>query len=81
MKNFKTDDKGNHFKGVKCHEYEGYGHIKTKYATFLKKQKKSLTISWPDEDISDKDIEYEPTKRVTTLLGEFILILSHVMKS
>jgi len=69
MKNFRTDDKGNHFKGVQCHECEGYSHIKTKCATFLKKQKKSLTISWPDEDISYKDSEYEPRKRVTAFTG------------
>jgi len=24
---------------------------------------------WPDEDISDKDNEYEPEKRVTALTG------------
>jgi len=28
-----------------------------------------LTDAWPDEDISDKDSEYEPTKRVATFTG------------
>jgi len=28
-----------------------------------------LTGVWPDEDISDKDSEYEPAKRVTAFTG------------
>jgi len=43
MKNFRTDDKGNHSKEVQCYECEGYGNIRTECATFEKKQKKSLT--------------------------------------
>jgi len=39
-----TDDERNQPKGVQCHECEGFGHIKTECATFLKKQKKSLFI-------------------------------------
>jgi len=66
---FSTDDKGNQLKEVQCYECEGYGHTRTECATFQKKQKKSLTDAWPDEDISDKDNEYEPTKRVAAFIG------------
>ncbi|MCI40552.1 gag-protease polyprotein, partial [Trifolium medium] len=41
-----TDDKPNQGKGVQCHECEGYGHIRTECATYLKKQKKGLTVTW-----------------------------------
>jgi len=33
----RTDEKNNRYKGVQCHECEGYGHIRTECATFLKK--------------------------------------------
>jgi hypothetical protein len=33
----KPDDKNNQSKGVQCHECEGYGHIRTECATYLKK--------------------------------------------
>ncbi|PNX60032.1 gag-protease polyprotein, partial [Trifolium pratense] len=32
----------------------GYGHIRTECATFLKKQKKGLTVSWSDEDSEEE---------------------------
>ena len=54
MKNFRTNDKGNHSKEVQCYECEGYSHKRTECATFQKKQKKSLTGAWYDEDILDK---------------------------
>jgi len=38
----KTDEKSTQYKGVQCHECEGYGHIRTECATFLKRKKKSL---------------------------------------
>ena len=44
----KPDEKRNQYKRVQCHECEGYGHIRTECATFLKNQKKSLTVSWSD---------------------------------
>ncbi|MCI63402.1 gag-protease polyprotein, partial [Trifolium medium] len=36
----KTYEKPNKGKGVQCHECEGYGHIRTECATYLKKQKR-----------------------------------------
>ena len=36
-------------KGVQCFECEGYGHIRTECATYLKRQKKGLAVSWSDE--------------------------------
>ena len=36
-KNDRTNEKNNQYKGVQCHECEGYGHIRIKCATFLKK--------------------------------------------
>jgi len=33
----KTDEKNSRYKGVQCHECEGYGYIITECATFLKK--------------------------------------------
>jgi len=36
-RNDRTDEKNNRYKGVQCHECEGYGHIRTECATYLKK--------------------------------------------
>jgi hypothetical protein len=44
-------------KDVRCFECEGYGHIRTECATFLKKQKKGLAISWSDGENSDNESE------------------------
>jgi len=33
----RTDEKNSRYKGVQCQECEGYGHIRTECATFLKK--------------------------------------------
>ena len=35
----RSNDKNSQYKGVQCHECEGYGHIRTECATFLKKTK------------------------------------------
>lgn len=48
--NSKTDKNNNQSKDVQCHKCEGYGHIRTECTTYLKKQKKSLAVSWSDED-------------------------------
>ncbi|PNX88587.1 retrotransposon-related protein [Trifolium pratense] len=50
-----------------CHECEGFGHIRTEYATYLKKQKKGLTVSWSDED--DSEGEVESAKHINALTG------------
>ena len=35
---------------MKCYECEGFGHIKTKYHTFLKKPKNGLSNTWFESD-------------------------------
>jgi chromosome segregation ATPase len=60
------DDMDSHYKGVHCHECEDYGHIRTECATFLKKQKKSLTVSWSDDE-SEEEGESESAKHITAL--------------
>ncbi|KAK2457508.1 putative mitochondrial protein [Trifolium repens] len=67
FKRGKSDEKQAPSKGVQCHECEGYGHIRTECATFLKKQKKSMTVTWSDEDDSEED--NESAKCVTALAG------------
>ena len=69
-KNVRSDENNNLYKGVQCHECEGYGHIRPECATFLKKQKKSLTVSWSEE--SEKDMENEFTKHVAALTGRVL---------
>ena len=66
---FSTNDKGNQSKKVQCYECEGYGHIRTEFATFRKKQKKRLTVASSDEDILESVSEYEPLKRVNAFTG------------
>jgi len=61
------DEKNSQYKGVECHECEGYGHIKTECATFLKKHKKSLTASWSADDESEGDGERELAKHIAAL--------------
>jgi len=38
-------------------------------ATYFKKQKKSLVVSWSDEDNSKGEVENECAKNVTALIG------------
>ncbi|XP_057432974.1 uncharacterized protein LOC130725802 [Lotus japonicus] len=47
----KEEDKS---KGVQCHECEGYGHIRSECATFLKKQGKGMVATWYDDDSEDE---------------------------
>jgi len=45
----RADEKNPQYKGVQCHECEGYGHIRTECATFLKKTKDKfgcLMVRW-----------------------------------
>ncbi|GAU48935.1 hypothetical protein TSUD_373440 [Trifolium subterraneum] len=65
----KIDEKPAQSKGIQCHECEGYRHIRTKCATYLKKQKKSLNVTWSDEDESEEEGESEVAKHVTVLTG------------
>ncbi|KAA0056406.1 gag-pol polyprotein [Cucumis melo var. makuwa] len=45
-------------KGIKCHECEGFGHIQSECATYLKRKKKSLVATLSDEEnYSESDNE------------------------
>ncbi|KAK2403194.1 gag-protease polyprotein [Trifolium repens] len=59
-----TDDES-----VQCYECEGYGHIKTECATYLKKQKKGLVVTWYDEDISDNELEGVAANHMSAMTG------------
>jgi len=65
----RTDEKNTQYKGVQCHECEEYGHIRSECATFLKRQKKILVVSWSDEDESEGEVENESAKHVSALTG------------
>jgi len=65
----RTDENNTQYKGVQCHECEGYGHIRTECATFLKTQKKSLVVSWLDEDDYDDEVENESGKHASAFAG------------
>ncbi|KAK2450468.1 gag-protease polyprotein [Trifolium repens] len=56
-------------KGIQCFECEGYGHIKTECATYLKKQKKGLAVTWSDEDNSNNELENVTANHVSTTTG------------
>ncbi|PNX74790.1 gag-protease polyprotein [Trifolium pratense] len=45
FRKFGLEEKDSQSKEVQCHECEGYGHIKSECPTFLKKQKKGLTVT------------------------------------
>lgn len=70
--NSKTDKNNNQSKDVQCHKCEGYGHIRTECTTYLKKQKKSLAVSWSDEDNWEGEVENEYAKNVTALTGVYM---------
>ncbi|MCI46794.1 gag-pol polyprotein, partial [Trifolium medium] len=69
QKKTRNDEKISQAKGVQCHDCEGYDHIRTECATYLKKQKKSLAVSWSDEDDSEGEVDSETTKHVSALTG------------
>ncbi|MCI21247.1 gag-protease polyprotein, partial [Trifolium medium] len=69
QKKTKTDEKPNQGESVQCHECESYGHIRTECATYLKKQKKGLTVTWSDEDESEEEVEFEVANNITALTG------------
>ncbi|MCI04313.1 gag-protease polyprotein [Trifolium medium] len=66
-KKTRNDEKENQGKGVQCHECEGFGHIRLECATYLKKQKKSLNVSWSDEEDSECEFDNESTKQVNAM--------------
>ncbi|CAJ2656756.1 unnamed protein product [Trifolium pratense] len=65
----RSDEKTSQSEAVQCHECEGYGHIKAECPTFLKRQRKSLAITWSDEDDSEEETESGSAKHVNVLTG------------
>ncbi|XP_045795337.1 uncharacterized protein LOC123889868 [Trifolium pratense] len=65
----RSDEKPNQPRGVLCHECEGHGHIRAECPTFLKGQKKSLAVTWSDDDDSEEEGESESAKLVYALTG------------
>jgi hypothetical protein len=68
----RTDEKSSQYKGVQCLECEKYGHVRSECATFLNGQKKSLAVSWSDEDNSECESENESTNHVSALTGRIM---------
>ncbi|XP_058775546.1 uncharacterized protein LOC131649805 [Vicia villosa] len=62
----RTEDRSYQGKGVQCHECEGYGNIKAECPTYLKRKKKSLDVSWSEDD-SESDTKI--AKYVIALAG------------
>ena len=69
VNNTGTIDKRDQSKGVQCHECEGYGHIRTECATFLKRQKKILSVSWFNEDVPERNDGSDFTNQVNAMTG------------
>ncbi|XP_057444286.1 uncharacterized protein LOC130736472 [Lotus japonicus] len=63
----KDEDKIGNGRGVQCHECEGFGHIRTECATYLKKQKKGMVTTWSDDE-SDTEGEDVTANRVTSFM-------------
>ncbi|WJX88834.1 hypothetical protein P8452_70878 [Trifolium repens] len=66
--NTSVKSKADEDKGVQCYECEGYGHVRTECATYLKKQKKGLTVTWSDEDNSDNELENVAANYVSAMI-------------
>ncbi|KAK2396121.1 gag-protease polyprotein [Trifolium repens] len=65
----KADDKPIQCRDVQCHECEGYGHFRSECATYLKKQKKGLYVSWSDEDDSENEMVNKASNHVSVMTG------------
>ncbi|KAK2444948.1 putative mitochondrial protein [Trifolium repens] len=66
VKKARPEEKSGPVKELQCHECEGYGHVRTECATFLKKQKKGLFVSWSDEDSEEGE---ESARHVSAMTG------------
>jgi len=68
----RSDEKNSQYKGVQCHECEGYGNIRIECATFLKKQKKSLVVSWSDGDDFEDEGKTKSANHVSALTSRIM---------
>src|ERR1044072_1368422 len=64
----KSEDEGSQSREIQCHGCEGYGHIRAECPTFLKKQRKGMTVTWSDGE-SGSESEEEPANLVTAPSG------------
>lgn len=71
QKRTRIEERSNKGKGIQCHGCEGFGHIRVEYPTYLKKQKKGLSVSWSDDDDSESEPEDEASKYVTALTRRY----------
>ena len=67
----RNDDKTNQGKGVHCHGCEGFGHFKAECPTHLKRQKKGLSISRSDDDVSENEPDDENSNHVIALTERY----------
>jgi len=51
----RTEEKQNQGKCVQCHECEGFCDVRAECPTFLKKQKKGMSVSWSDYSEEKQD--------------------------
>ncbi|CAJ2670392.1 unnamed protein product [Trifolium pratense] len=65
----KNDEKSNLNRNIRCHECEGYGHIRPECPTYQKRTKKGLTVSWSEDDNSEDDTASVTAKHISVLTG------------
>ncbi|CAJ2661591.1 unnamed protein product [Trifolium pratense] len=65
----KSDEKSNLNRNIRCHECEGYGHIRPECPTYHKRTKKGLTVSWSEDDDSEDDTASVTAKHISVLTG------------
>ncbi|KAK2429199.1 gag-protease polyprotein [Trifolium repens] len=65
----KTDNKLIQDRDIQCRECEGYGHYRSECPTYLKRQKKGLSVSWSDEDDSVNELASNSSNQVNAMTG------------
>src|ERR1051325_4759182 len=63
-----SEDKESQSREIQCHGCEGYVHVRAECPTFLKKQRKGMTVTWSDGE-SGSESEEEAANLVTALSG------------
>ncbi|PNX99503.1 gag-protease polyprotein, partial [Trifolium pratense] len=65
----RSDEKPSLNRNIRCHECEGYGHIRPECPTYQKRAKKGLTASWSEDDDSEDDTASVTAKHISVLTG------------
>ncbi|KAK2456170.1 gag-protease polyprotein [Trifolium repens] len=68
----KTNDKPIQDRDIQCRECEGYGHYRSECSTYLKRQKKGLSVSWSDEDESVNELASNSSNQVNAMTGVYL---------